>query len=306
MNCPHCYAETFRHSKPIEIEVLRNALDELYSLGVYHYVLQGGEPLQDPNRLESIISALYPDETYINVVTNGWDMSLENIRWLKELSVDKIAFSLDSGIGAEHDANRKQGSFKRVIDSIDNVLAEGLVASISTVVTHDSLYSEGFKRAYEYAKKKQIRMDVQISEPVGKWDGKTEYLMTPEDSRYIKNLQLASPILPNGQRMINRDIFSGDIDHCPAGTEFMGITVDGQFLPCNFLQFSLGNIKDYSISSMRNALLKNPWFDGCHENCICGENPAFIEEYIIPYIDDSKPLNGNKIFNLNLEGKERD
>ena len=225
-------------------------------------------------------------------------MTLETIRWLKNLQVDKIAFSLDSGIEEEHDANRKPGSFKRVLNGIDNVISEGLITSISTVVTHDSLYSDGFKKAYEYAKKKQIRMDVQISEPVGKWDGKTEYLMTPEDSRYIKNLQLASPILPNGQRMINRDIFSGEVDHCPAGTEFMGITVDGQILPCNFLQFSLGNIKDYSISSMRNALLKNPWFNGIHPVCLCGEDKKFISKFITPYIGIPKPLDAKKVFKL--------
>ena len=300
MNCPHCYAETFRNSKPIDIEILRTALDDLYSLGVYHYVLQGGEPLEDPERLESIISIIHPDETYINVVTNGWKMDQKNIRWLKELNVDKIAFSLDSGIESEHDANRRQGSFKRVIQAIDDVIAEGLIASISTVVTHSSLYSEGFKRAFEFAREKQIRMDVQISEPVGKWDGKTEFLMTPEDSRYIKKLQIESPILPNGQRMINRDIFSGDCDHCPAGTEFMGLTVDGQFLPCNFLQYSLGNIKNHSILSMRNALLQNPWFDGCHNNCLCGENPVFIQNFVMPYISDPKPLDAVKIFNLKI------
>ena len=29
MSCPHCYAETFVHAKPIELDILQKALDEL-------------------------------------------------------------------------------------------------------------------------------------------------------------------------------------------------------------------------------------------------------------------------------------
>ena len=235
MRCPRCYAETFRQVKPVELSVLQKALDESYELGVFNYVLQGGEAIQDPHRLEAIIQMCHPDETYINVVSNGWSMTRQKIRWLGNLKVDKIAFSLDSGIEGEHDVERMPGSYRRVLQGIDDVLDEGLLTSISTVVTHQSLYSEGFKKAYVYAQTKRIRIDIQIAEPVGNWDGQKEYLITPEDAGYIKELQKNCPTLPNGQRMVNRDIFSGECDHCPAGTEFMGITPDGHLLPCNFL-----------------------------------------------------------------------
>ena len=80
--------------------------------------------------------------------------------------------------------------------------------------------------------------------------------MTPDDSQYIKQLQINSPNLKNGQKMVNRDIYAGDSDHCPAGTEFMGLTADGELLPCNFLQYSLGNIREHSITEMREKLLQ--------------------------------------------------
>lgn len=298
MKCPHCYAETFSKTKPIELNILRKALDEAYDIGLFHYVLQGGEPVVDIRRLEAIIGMCHPDESYINVVSNGWAMTKEKIYWLRDLKVDKIAFSLDSGIEEEHDVNRLKGSFSRVLQAIDIVLEAGLFASVSTVVTHQSLYSEGFRKVYEYAKGKVIRLDVQIAEPVGKWDGKKECLITPEDSKYIKQLRLDSPVLVNGQEMINRDIFSGNYDHCPAGTEFMGLTTDGQLLPCNFLQYSLGNIRDKTIKEMRKELLTSVWFDGKHPNCICGEDNDFIDTFIMPYVGQTKPLDAYKIFNL--------
>lgn len=298
MRCSHCYAKTFAKAKPIELDILKKALDEAYEMGVFHYVLQGGEPIVDSSRLEAIIGMCYPDETYINVVSNGWAMTKDRIHLAQKLKVDKIAFSLDSGIEKEHDALRRRGSYARILKAIDDVIEAGLLTSISTVVTHQSLFSPGFRKAYEYAKGKGIRMDVQIAEPVGKWDGKKESLMTPEDSKYIKQLQLDSPILASGQKMISRDIFSGNYDHCPAGTEFMGLTVDGQLLPCNFLQYSLGNIRDKTIKEMREALLTSEWFDGKHPNCLCGEDNEFINTFLMPYVDQPKPLNAYKIFDL--------
>jgi MoaA/NifB/PqqE/SkfB family radical SAM enzyme len=298
LHCSHCYAETFAGVKPIALDILVKTLDELYDLGVLHYVLQGGEPIEDPDRLETIILGIHPDETYINVVSNGWRMTRDKVRWLKGLKVDKIAFSLDSGIPEEHDQNRRQGSFEHVMENMEYVLEEGLLTSISTVVTHQSLYSEGFKKAYEFAGQKGIRIDTQIAMPAGKWDGKKEFLVTPEDARYIKQLQIEGPVLANGQRMVNRDIFSGIFDHCPAGTEFMAITTDGNVLPCNFLQFSLGSIAEKSFAKMRKDLLTSDWFTGKYTMCIGGENMEFVDQYIMPYVNVKKPLDAYEIFQL--------
>lgn len=298
MACTHCYAETFRHVMPLELPVLRRALDELHELGVFHYVLQGGEPIADPERLEFVLVHCHAEETYINVVSNGWSMTPERVAWLRDRQVDKVAFSLDSGLRDEHDAGRGRGSFDRVMAAIDAVLAAGLLASISTVVTRQSLYSEGFRRAYAFAEVKGIRIDVQIAEPVGRWDGRKDLLMRPEDSRHIAHLRATCPVLPNGQVMVNRDIFSGEHDHCPAGTEFMGLTADGHVLPCNFLQHSLGKVGDRPITAMRADLLSSPWFDGRHPNCICGEDDKFIDTYIVPYVGQAKPLNAHRVFGL--------
>lgn len=298
MKCPHCYAETFAKVKPVDLEILQKTLEELYELGVFHYILQGGEPIDDPDRLNEVIRMIHPSETYITVVTNGWGMTLDRIRWLKSLDVDKVTFSLDSGIEEEHDNGRLPGSYKKVIEGIDNVLEEGLIASVSTVATHKSLYSESFNLVYEFAKKKGIRIDLQIAEPVGNWDGRKDLLLKPEDSDYIKDMQMNCPTLPTGQKMIHRDIYTGEKDHCPAGIEFMAISPNGEVLPCNFLQFSLGNIKDRTFKEMRDDLLTSKWYSG-KPNCLCGEDDQFIDSFITPYIDHPKPLDAYEIFNLN-------
>ena len=37
MKCPHCYAAVLIDLKPIELELLKGALNEAYELGVFHY-----------------------------------------------------------------------------------------------------------------------------------------------------------------------------------------------------------------------------------------------------------------------------
>lgn len=298
MNCSHCYAKTFFKTTPISLEALRNGLNELYDMGVFHYILQGGEPIEDMDRLESIISMIHPEETYITVVSNGWNMTKDTIKRLKELQVDKIAFSLDSGIEDEHDKNRRSGSYKRVLAAVEEVMREGLFTSISTVVTHESLYSEGFSEVYNIARGKSIRLDVQVAMPVGKWDGKKEILINKQDAEYIKKLQLTSPVLSDGKSMIKRDLYVGKKDYCHAGTEFLAISSDGNLMPCNFLQFSLGKINEKSIRKMRDDLLTSRWFSEEYPVCLCGEDIHFIDTYITPYVNERKPLDAYKCFNL--------
>ena len=45
MTCGHCYAETFNNVGTVDLKTLIRTLDEFYDMGVFHYVIQGGEPI---------------------------------------------------------------------------------------------------------------------------------------------------------------------------------------------------------------------------------------------------------------------
>lgn len=299
MRCRHCYFETFVNKEPVALENLRALIDEAHEMGVFHYILSGGEPTLDMDRLAEIIRYTRPDESYINITSNGWNFTRDTARTLRRLKADKVVFSMDSGIEAEHDDNRGAGAYAHVLNAVEHVLAEGLLSAISITVTHQSLYEDGFKAAYEYTRRKKIRLETQIAMPVGKWDGKKDMLISPDDARYIETLRDETPILPNGQMAVSRDVFNYNrACHCPAGVEFMSVTADGHVLPCNFCQFSLGKAGENSLAAMRDSLIASPWFQGKIEHCLVGQDKEFINAYVMPHVDAKKPLDAYAVFDL--------
>ncbi|MGB0581094.1 MAG: radical SAM/SPASM domain-containing protein, partial [Limisphaerales bacterium] len=299
LNCPHCYAFPFINKvEAIDMELLKPALEEFYGMGVFHYVLQGGEAITDMPRLREIIPHLHPEETYLNVISNGWEMDRKIIQELKDLQVDKITFSLDSGIPEEHDQGRREGCYDRVIKAIGDVRDSGMLVGLSTVITHQSLHTPSFEKVYEVAKQEQVRLHLQIAEPVGNWEGNQEVLLTEEDTLYTRRLYDESALLPNGQKILHRDLYLEDGECCPAGTEFLSLTADGELFTCNFLQFTLGNIRDHSVREMRDMVLQSPWFSERHNRCLAGEHQEFMELFMFPNKGCPKPMNATEVFGL--------
>ena len=300
MECKHCYAESFKGCHNIELDVLERFFNDAYSLGAYHYVLHGGEAILEFDRLAAIIQMIYPEETYITVVSNGWAMDVSTIHKLKILGVDKICFSLDSGIEEEHDANRRPGSYSKVLTAIENVKQEGLHVAISTVVTRDNWNSVGSRKLLEIATKLGVRVDLQVAMPVGKWDGEKDIRITSEIAADIVDIY-QNRLMPDGTRSVSRDVFWSGGYRCPAGRDFMAITASGEMLPCNFCQYSLGNIKDVPLKQARNALMESKWFQGTHPVCLLGEDDEFFDLFVAPNVDKAKPLDAYKLFNLKRE-----
>lgn len=299
MSCAHCYASVFKQLPAVDLDTLRKFTAEAYELGVFHYVLQGGEAILEFDRLQSIIEMIHPQETYINVVSNGWEMDLHTIRELKALDVDKICYSLDSGFAEEHDANRVLGSFERVIEAVKHTTTEGLHSAVSTVVSHKTIEQDSFKKVLEIGRELGVRVEIQVAMPVGKWDGIRDIRITPDEATQLKEIFETRGTLPNGQRHIGRDIYDcNGKDRCPAGQNFMALSASGEIFPCNFCQYTLGNIKDTSLADARNALLTSEWFQGTHPCCLLGEDDEFFDKYVAPNVDQAKPLNAYELFDL--------
>lgn len=298
--CTHCYASGWTGQELIPLPDLEKAIKELMTLGVFHFVLQGGEPLLDMMRLKAIVEMCRPRRSYVSVVTNGWLLTPDAIAKLKGWGVDKVGVSLDSGIPDEHDAFRnKPGSFERAVEALKNARGAGLHVGISTTVTHQNLRSEGMQKLFQFAARNKYRININVANMSGRWEAKRDVLLTEEDTEYILKMHLDQALDSNAQTVIGRDLFlHHGVIGCPSTKESLSITAAGDVFPCVFVHIALGNIRDQNIKSMIDAALQNEFLCRWNDKCLGGEDRDFIQRYVTPYNGQTKPLNGREVFGI--------
>lgn len=298
--CTHCYATQWKHEDVVPLEILGKTIEELISLGVFHFILQGGEPLTDLPRLRAIIKMCRPHRSYVNVVSNGYLLTPEIIQQLKEDGVSKIAVSIDSGIPEEHDQFRnKPGSWQRAVNAMAEIRGAGLQTCISTTVSHTNLHSDGMRQLFRFAREKRYRININPASMAGNWEGRQDVLLTEEDTEYLLQQHLQETSDPHGMALIGRDVFlHHGLVGCPAVKEQVSISSSGDVFPCVFIHTALGNIRDQSIKSMIDSALENKYFCRWNDKCLSGEDREFIGAYVEPFADQAKPLNGRKVYGI--------
>jgi MoaA/NifB/PqqE/SkfB family radical SAM enzyme len=132
LKCTHCFisCSPTNHSHGIlTLEQVRERLAEAAKLGVQEYYFTGGEPFLNPEMLPILEAALAQGPA--SVLTNGLPLTPERCRRLKELS-DASEYSLEirisiDGYAAEtNDPIRGAGTFRKILDGIQNLSDAGL------------------------------------------------------------------------------------------------------------------------------------------------------------------------------------
>ncbi len=276
LRCQHCFAEELKKSgiPLMTLNDYRRVAKEAMSLGALDFSFQGGE-LFLIKGYEDIITAFEPHKNLISITTNGTMLDKNLILKLKELGIDHLNVSLDSGIAEEHDRFRgKKGTFDSAVKAIDLALENGLMITISTVVSHESLYSDGFNKLVQFSKDRKILLNTIFAAPVGNWAGNMNVLLTEEDISYINMLRKENPFL-------RRDVDSNfGMWGCGSVKEVLYITAYGDVIPCPFIHISLGNVLNESLKDIRERGLKVKYFDHYHQKCLAAEDKEFIQTHL--------------------------
>ncbi len=115
--CSHCYTSSSPYqSQELELDLLKNCLDDAFSLGYRQIAVSGGEPLLY-KPLRELLRHAKSLGMITTVTTNG--MLITPLRWegLSEL-IDVTAISID-GTPEEHDfLRRHNGAFNRTLANL--------------------------------------------------------------------------------------------------------------------------------------------------------------------------------------------
>lgn len=276
LRCEHCFATGLVQSGRREMTTgdYARVTAEAMRMGAVNFSFQGGEPLLIKG-LDDIVRACRPQRNLISVTTNGTLIDEESIARLRGLGVDILTVSLDSSIPEEHDRFRgAPGTFEKTMKAIKLALRNGLSVNLGTVVTHQSLRSEGISGLLRLARDMKLVLYIILPVPAGRWTEASDMMLTAEDLEYIDTLTKESPYI--------RTDFQANLGPygCGAAKEILYLTPYGDVLSCPFLHIALGNIFEESLDNIRARALANPYFAHYHQKCLASTDKEFIAKHL--------------------------
>lgn len=288
LRCRGCYAAQYAKDADLEYAVFDGLITEAKSMGIYFFVISGGEPFVYP-RIWDLLEK--HNDCWFQIYTSGVTMNQENALRLAGLGNVNLCISVE-GFEKETDFRRGPGHFQKVLKAFANLREAGLPFGFSATATrenNDLIMSENF---VEFYKKQGAFFGWYFQYmPIGR-SPNFDLVPTPKQriSRFYKMFELRK----------NQDIFLVDFwnDGClsggciAGGRSYLHINHQGDIEPCVFCQISKENIHTTGLldaltkSTLFKAIRKRqPYNENLLLPCIMIDNPNVLREVL----DEANP-----------------
>ncbi|HPL01912.1 MAG TPA: radical SAM protein [Bacteroidales bacterium] len=293
LTCVGCYAGNYSKQEDLSFELVDRIFNEAKDLGIYFVTVSGGEPFMWPHLLD--IMEKHHD-MFFQIYTNGTLITKDVANRLGKLGNAAPAISIE-GFEKETDARRGEGTFKRIMEAMDNLRNAGVPFGFSATPTKlniETLMSDEF-------------IDLMIEKgcsigwffqyvPIGRKPD-VSLMATPEQRFRLRRRSI--------EIRNTKPIFIGDfwndgpyVGGCICGARQAGyfhINCHGDVEPCVFLQFSVDNIKDKKLIDV----IQSPFFkafqnaqpyrenDNLLTPCALIDNPQVLRDIVTEF--NAKP-----------------
>ncbi|MBK6933688.1 MAG: radical SAM protein [Bacteroidales bacterium] len=293
LTCVGCYAGNYSKQEDLSFELADRIFNEAKDLGIYFVTVSGGEPFMWPHLLD--IMEKHHD-MFFQIYTNGTLITKDVANRLGKLGNAAPAISIE-GFEKETDARRGEGTFKRIMEAMDNLRNAGVLFGFSATPTKlniETLMSDEF-------------IDLMIEKgcsigwffqyvPIGRKPD-VSLMATPEQRFRLRRRSI--------EIRNTKPIFIGDfwndgpyVGGCICGARqggYFHINCHGDVEPCVFLQFSVDNIKDKKLID----IIQSPFFKAFQEAqpyrennnlltpCALIDNPQVLRDIVTKF--NAKP-----------------
>lgn len=286
MHCAGCWSGTYGHKHNLSYEDMDKIITQGKELGVYLYMLTGGEPLV--RKKDILRLAQEHNDVELSIYTNS---TLIDEDFCKEVvRLGNITFQLSiEGTPETNDARRGDGHYEAVMKAMDLLKKYGILFGTSICYTRNNIEAVTSDEFLQMLADKGARFGFYFHYmPVGN-KAVPELMPTPEQRkymieriRYVRSDACRIPFYPMDFQ--NDGEFVGG---CIAGgRNYFHINSAGDAEPCVFIHYSNANIHDHSVLE----ILQSPLFMAYHngqpfnENhlrpCPMLENPALLQEMV--------------------------
>ncbi|AKN33264.1 radical SAM protein [Clostridium carboxidivorans P7] len=301
LKCMGCYAANYSREDDIPYGEVDRIIKEARELGIYYFVVLGGEPFFNEYMLK--IYEKYNDCMF-TPFTNGtlFDEKLANK--IKELGNVIPMFSLE-GFEADTDMRRGKGVFKKVMSSMELLKKKGMLFGVSTTVSRSNVKTVVSDEFINMLIEKGAKMSWYfIFMPVGSSQD-VNLMLTPEQRIYLgKRVRQ----LRNSKPYFMIDFFNDApyVGGCIAGKFYCHINSHEDMEPCVFAHFSVDNVKNKKLVDVfksdffKELRRRQPYNENLLLPCMMIDNTNVIREVVKK--TGAKPT--DKVAKMMIENEE--
>lgn len=268
LKCKGCYAGDIYTKHTLDFDIFDRIISDMKKEFASHFfVISGGEPFMYKNNGKTLMDILAKhNDSYFLCYTNGTLITKEKAKKLAQLGNFTPAISVE-GFEKETDERRGKGTFKKIMEAMDNLKEAGVLFGISaTPCSHnaDLLLSDEFLNFFFKEKSAFYGWYFQYM-PIGR-NPSLKLMVTPE-----QRVKMHKTIW---EKVKKDRLFIGDFwnsgtasDGCMAagrGGGYFYIMWDGTITPCVFIPFkdkNYNNIYDiYKRGETLTDVIKSPLF----------------------------------------------
>lgn len=286
LHCKGCWAGEYGNRLNLSFEELDSVITQGKELGIYFYMMTGGEPLV---RKDDIIKLCEKhNECAFHCYTNGTLVDQAFCDEMKRVGNLSLSISLE-GFEDTNDFRRGDGVYAKVLKAMDLLHENGLIFGNSVCYTTKNMEAvtsdEFFDLLIEHGSRFAWYFHLM---PVG-MKATPELMPTKEQREYIYHRIREVRGMEGGKEIMVMD-FQNDgefVGGCIAGgRNYFHINPKGDAEPCVFIHYSGANIRENTILEC----LKQPLFMAYRDNqpfndnmlrpCPMLENPELLQKMV--------------------------
>jgi len=282
LNCYGCYAFEYKKGDDLPIEVVNRVLNEAKEMGIFFFVISGGEPNAWPHLIETLETH---NDAIFQIYTNGTLINDKRADEFARLGNALPCISVE-GFERETDERRGKGTFRKICDAMDRLRERGVVFGFSATATRQNnelIVSDEFVDFYT---EKGIYLGWYFNYiPIGR-EPDMELMPTPEQRNYRRKRILE---IRDTKRVIVADFWNDGIltNGCMAGGhEYFHVISSGDVEPCVFCHFAADNVKEKSLKEILNSPFfrafrnRRPYNENLLRPCTIIDNPDILRKAV--------------------------
>lgn len=250
--CIHCYIPNGRKNAghDMSFDKFKIIIDQFAEMGGIKVALSGGEALMNKD-ITKILRYCREKDMQISVLTNLITLNDEHVKILKEVNVSLVKVSLYSMSPKVHDfITTVKGSFKRTKDAIEKLHAANIRCEISCPLL--KVNKDAYGNVLEFANSLNMRCvtDYMIMAQSNLETTNLSNRMSIEDAEIaFNNILKNTPAFFKSEPTFPEEI--KDMPFCSAGIGSLGISVNGNVLPCpGWDKYVVGNVFKQSLEDI--------------------------------------------------------